>query len=239
MTEEEWLTSTSLDAMLGHLRRQCRVAQRKAGRRKLRLFACACVRRAWDLLADERSRQAVVVAERFAEGLADEEERARAEAEAREAGQQAWREWDSRPGSSTDPGARGLAAAFHAGAAAWWAVTTSFPVVGAASAAASSASQALLLRDGGDPLAQAKERSGDQCPLLREVFGNPFAPLAPRAFPANVVGLARAADGGDHSLYPLLADALEDLGEEVAAAHCREPGHVKGCHVVDLVLGKW
>jgi hypothetical protein len=50
-------------------------------------------------------------------------------------------------------------------------------------------------------------------------------------------GLARAINEGDHSLYPLLADALDDLGEPDAAGHCRQGEHVKGCHIVDWVLG--
>ena len=40
---------------------------------------------------------------------------------------------------------------------------------------------------------------------------------------------------------PVLGDALEDAGCADAAilAHCRGPGeHVRGCWVVDLLLGK-
>jgi hypothetical protein len=40
---------------------------------------------------------------------------------------------------------------------------------------------------------------------------------------------------------PILADALEDAGcsEEQILSHCRGPGpHVRGCWVMDLLLGK-
>ena len=42
--------------------------------RTLRIFACKCVREVWHLLTDERSRNAVDVAERYAEGEATDEE---------------------------------------------------------------------------------------------------------------------------------------------------------------------
>jgi hypothetical protein len=48
-------------------------------------------------------------------------------------------------------------------------------------------------------------------------------------------------DSRDFAAMALLADALQDAGCEQADIldHCRGPGpHVKGCWVVDLVLGK-
>ena len=60
MQEKEWGTCTQPDRMLLSLRGQ-------ASGRKLRLFACACVRRVGGLLEDERSWVAVEVTERFAD----------------------------------------------------------------------------------------------------------------------------------------------------------------------------
>ena len=80
--------------------------------------------------------------------------------------------------------------------------------------------------------------------LLRDIFGNPFRPVAfdLEWRTSSAVQLARGMyDARDFAPMPVLADALQDAGCEHAdiLAHCRGPGpHVRGCWVVDLVLGK-
>ena len=83
-----------------------------------------------------------------------------------------------------------------------------------------------------------------QANLLRDIFGNPFRPVAfdPAWLTETVVGLATAiSDDRAFERMPILADALQEAGCENSdiLTHCREPGvHVRGCWVVDLVLGK-
>jgi hypothetical protein len=59
---------------------------------------------------------------------------------------------------------------------------------------------------------------------------------------STVLTLARTMYDARHfSAMPILADALQDAGcdNEDILTHCREPGlHVRGCWVVDLVLSK-
>jgi hypothetical protein len=80
MTEEEWLACENVRDMLQFLRYSVLWPATESRGRKYRLFACACVRMYWDL--DERSRSAVAVAERLADGQVSREELA----EARSAG---------------------------------------------------------------------------------------------------------------------------------------------------------
>ena len=78
---------------------------------------------------------------------------------------------------------------------------------------------------------------------LCDIFGNPFRPVT---FPAwrtdTVLSLARQMyESRDFYPMPILADALQDAGcdNNDVLNHCRQPGeHVRGCWVVDLILGK-
>lgn len=70
MTESEWMTSGDPARMLDFLVHRSHLDMPwfvTPSDRRLRLFACACCRQVWHLLADERSRRAVEVAERFAD----------------------------------------------------------------------------------------------------------------------------------------------------------------------------
>ena len=79
---------------------------------------------------------------------------------------------------------------------------------------------------------------------LSDIFGNPFRPVTfdPSWRTEAVVVLARGMyESRDFAPMPVLADALEDAGcaDADILAHCRGDGpHVRGCWVVDLVLGK-
>jgi hypothetical protein len=80
--------------------------------------------------------------------------------------------------------------------------------------------------------------------LLPEIWGNPFLPASfSVAWRTNdAVALARQMyESRDFGAMPILADALQEAGcdNEDILAHCRGDGpHVRGCWVVDLVLGK-
>jgi hypothetical protein len=80
--------------------------------------------------------------------------------------------------------------------------------------------------------------------FVRDIFGNPLRPAAfNSAWLTSDVRILAAGVYQDSAFdrLPILADALQDAGceDEDILAHCRGPGpHVRGCWVVDLVLGK-
>ncbi|MDY3563323.1 hypothetical protein R5W23_004824 [Gemmata sp. JC673] len=84
-----------------------------------------------------------------------------------------------------------------------------------------------------------------QVALVRDIFGNPFRPVtfSPSWRTDTALSLAQGMyDSRDFGAMPILADALQDAGCDNGDVldHCRDPKgiHVRGCWVVDLVLGK-
>jgi hypothetical protein len=95
--------------------------------------------------------------------------------------------------------------------------------------------------------ADGPEEKQRHCQLVRDVFGNLFwnATAASEWLTWNggtVPKLAQTIyEEGAFDRLPILADALEEAGCDDAdiLSHCREPGaHVRGCWVLDLLLGK-
>ena len=167
----------------------------------------------------------VELAERYADGLATDSDLTAACQEAMQATEANHGEWQPIHG-----------AYHHAAHAAWWMGLTDQPFdVGYIAERCYGAT----VCDPNDP--EIEERA--QTALLRDIFGNPFRPVAfdPRWRTADAVGLARGIyDERAFDRLPLLADALMDAGCATSrSSHCRGDGpHVRGCWVVDLVLGK-
>jgi hypothetical protein len=238
MTESDWLTCAHPRPMLAHLRRE-----RLADGRRLRLFACACVRLgAWHLLADPRSRQAVEVAEAFADGLADEGERARAADAAAAATVGIADAWEA----AQDEASASFADAFQdqADAAAYAALYSCAPAQGRGAGAYPFDFVADAVAFAAGPEVRAR-----QADLVRDIFGDPFRGRAVAARAGGVVarlaGAAHDARLPSGELEPhrlaVLADALEDAGcgQAELLAHLRGPGpHALGCWALDALLGK-
>jgi hypothetical protein len=208
MRESTWLKSDKVRPMLDHVRAN-------ASRRKLRLFACACCRALDALMARPGSRRAVETAERFADGrlsrnkLSAAQKAAMVEVNA------------ARARHETKPFVLATAASACAYANDWSAVNWC----------------SLAVRRGG-------LRYLEQVAILRDIFCNPFRPVSftPPGRRADAVRIANAIyQARTFEDMPILADALEDAGDDNTEilAHCRGSGpHVRGCWVVDLVLGK-
>jgi hypothetical protein len=221
MTEAEWLACTDPQPMLEYLRG-------RVSERKMRLLAVACFRRLVTLLPDPRQRWGIEVLEQLAEGAV------------------------------TRGVFRGVAAEVRQAVPkhAWVAGTDNLNFIALMLyrefCSSSIAIHALHAAAG---LADGVEEQYEQAQLLRDIFGPLlFRPVSLDPawlswHDATIPALAQAIYDDrdlpsghlDHHRLAVLADALEDAGcdNPEILNHCRQPGdHVRGCWVVDLLLGR-
>ncbi|MDB5311511.1 MAG: hypothetical protein JWO38_5713 [Gemmataceae bacterium] len=228
MTEAEWLASTDPNRMLWFIGGSPDVqglwpGTGRPGHRKWRLLGAACCRRIWPLITEDECRRVVEAVEAVADGAASEADlRAVADA-AVDCGYRVHHDRHRhRAYAATDALGRG--------------VGLDATLEHSCSCAVGHAAYAVGKR--------REDESRAQVCLIRCVFGNPFRPTAgdPPWLASTAVALARGIyEERAFDRLPILADALQDSGCEDAdiLAHCRGPGpHVRGCWVVDLILGK-
>jgi hypothetical protein len=240
MNESEWATHESVRAMLVYLK--------TTGSRKLRsarLYGCACCRLTWHLLSDGAARTIVEFAEAYLDGKVSEEE-------LRAAGDDAnFIDIDQRLWRSTEIGPQISKIAHNLILATRWLAYPHYDFSSAISVSTLTAGsrdddfyfdsqQHLISSD----IYPGDWETAEQAKLIRDIFGNPFRSVTfdQGWRTEHTVGLATMMyDTRIFDAMPVLADALQDAGcdNENILRHCREPGvHVRGCWVVDLVLGK-
>jgi hypothetical protein len=237
MTEAEWRASEDPKPML-------ELIGPTATDRQLRLFACACCRRIWPLYIDQFYRRAIERSEAFADGTIS-----------RGALINALRDtYFAERGND-----RAALLACNAADCAASPIPTEQNRLDVDGEYVYIDGYLDLARETGiyAALASAEalatgtsirpERAA-QAVLLRDIAPRPFSsslPIDRRWLTWNdntVHRIARAIyDERAFDRMPILADALEDAGCDDAdiLRHCREPGeHVRGCWVIDLLLGK-
>jgi hypothetical protein len=227
--EEDWQECADPHRMLDYL-------EGKLSDRKLRLFACACVRRYWGRL-HTRARQAVEVSERFADALATAAQLDEAR-EAAELAQYTVTEFDAPAlfaavAAAMDPAREAARQTLGALRRLAWSDGAYEGVPGV--------DERQAARESADEEARA------QCDVARHVFGDPFHPVAvdplwlrwDNAIVHKVAQIIYTERRFDQ--LPILADALEEAGcgDERLLLHFRRPGeHERGCWALDLLLNR-
>jgi hypothetical protein len=251
MTEEKWLMPTAdvpaaaaIEIMMNFL------LDASPSERKLRLFASAICQPLAPLLVDERSRAALSDLEPHADGQCDPVDFESHAALASDAFDAITASLGGDPAARSDP-------RFHAALAVKNATEerTLFAAQGYMIASIGGVSWGAIVAAGlsasshkngrADEAAAYEAESHRQIRLLREIFGNPFRPIAfdPAWRTTDVILLAKGIyDERAFDRMPILADAFQDAGcdSDDILNHLRDTNatHVRGCWALDLVLGK-
>jgi biotin carboxyl carrier protein len=245
MTEAEWLACTNPNTMVEFLRG-------KVSDRKLRLFGCASARSVQANLEHEVSRKGIEVLERFADARStvNEYEVMAVVVKSVQVGTYYSRPHPEAPpfvmvGSLVTPST--VVAIIEEMKIFNEIVSVCFGVI----------SEVLVNNEDiveyGTPLFRIiptvaipdwGRTPHHQVPLVHDIFGNPFrSPVIDDAWLSQTVTsfVQVVYEAHDFNTMPILADALEEAGCTDAAilGHLRGPGpHVRGCWVLDLLLGK-
>jgi hypothetical protein len=234
MSQKRWLDSLEPGPMLDFLGGTMTA-------RKLRLLACAACRYVWDQLIDDRSREAVIVAELFADDHASNEKL-----------EQAFKEACRACGDHSAKGGNISSAAAAVHHACWYGndflVAAKRSLACAAHVAVYQAARdvdsgRMTIASNWETLVQKRE-NGKMARLVREVFGNPFKSVAMEAtfLTPAVADVARTIyEQRAFQRLPEISVLLEASGykNKLVLEHCRDPRpHYRGCWAVDLVLGK-
>jgi hypothetical protein len=252
MTEAEWLTSNDPDAMLAYL-------GGRAGARKLRLFEVACCWAIWPLLDHHQSESAIEMATLDADGLVSTEAMQQAARGANDA--YANTNQDTESDSPIAPLLASKAAYLLVAAPEERVRLRSTPRESAALALAYAELDRLrppvpygglgdLQGTGAEKaayesgLAAARTRQANE---LRDLFGNPFRPalliLEWLQWSGGIIPNLAQSIYDEHAFATMssLGEALQEAGCDNLDIldHCQKPGgHVRGCWVIDLLLGK-
>jgi len=226
MNDSEWDTCSDPSKLLKCLRGMGKVSERK-----LRLFAIACCQFLLSEQPDGLLRHGIETAERYAEGRSSKAAL-------------------KRTRQSLSAGRHAISTTSVEENARWWAYWL-VEVVNTENAYRVFTEElhrvAELRLTTLRPTTWRTIDPSWQCNLLRDIFGNPFRTRSVDSQWVEwndriVLRLAQSIyDEYASDRMPILADALEEAGCTDAAIlnHCRQPGeHVRGCWVVDLILGK-
>jgi hypothetical protein len=241
--EQTWLRSNDLADLLAGPLASLAVDRGNRFKRKLRLFGTACLRRISYLFKDEQTRRWIDTLEQATD---------------------AWMMWEEYSNlveaviepPNEDQFAGDPAESYGTRAAAWQALClVSEYELGPRDAS----NAAAWAREAAYPhpvrseipnerqLLHGEREASVQVAILRDIFGNPFVPVAidPTWLAWNdgiVFKLAQGIyDDRAFDQLPILADALEEAGcsNVDILSHLRGPGsHVRGCWPVDLCLDK-
>jgi len=235
MTESDWLTGTDFAAM-------ARFAAERLSARRRRLMAVAFCRAVVHLVSHPELLRALDVIERSADGAAAAGELDAARQTCRNLALASYEVY-AREGNYPP----------HALSEVAWAIafaaTNPMPTVDVGTRALTAAVEARTGVVLVVPVSSAEFDAANelQSRIMRgvvwEVAGNPFrlSDFAPWRTDTAMALARQMYAASEFSAMPILADALQDAGcdDEDVLRHCRDAcEHVKGCWVVDGVLGK-